>query len=192
NFGYARPSFGRTEEGRLLLACGNENGEVYLYDSIEENVSAGVFRFLGKASDTARRTIRTGWHASPALYDFDSDGRSELVIGNQCGGLEYFVSTQWTTVPPPPVSTEPVPPATAPSSVLAKITPNPFVSQLFIETEKGCGFDLLDMRGKRVRQGKLHAGRNTLPLETLPAGLYLLHISDMDGRESQNVKLIKR
>lgn len=191
NFGYARPCFGRDEDGRLLLACGNENGEVYLYDSIEENVS-GTFRFLGKACDTALRTLRVGLHASPSLYDFDNDGRTELIIGNQCGGLEYFGAPQWTTVRPEPVSVEPNLPVNVPCTILAKITPNPFGSQLFIETEKVCGFDLLDMRGKRVRQGKLHAGRNTLNLETLPAGLYLLHISDADSRESQKVKLIKR
>lgn len=191
NFGYARPCFGRDEEGRLLLACGNENGEVYLYDSIEENIS-GTFRFLGKACDTALRTLRVGLHASPSLYDFDGDGRTELFIGNQCGGLEYFGAPQWTTVRPTPVSSEPHLPMNGPCSVLAKVTPNPFVSQLFIETEKVCGFDLLDMRGMRVRQGKLHAGRNTLKLETLPAGLYLLRVFDAEGRESQKVKLIKR
>ena len=191
NFGYAKPCFWRDEDGRMLLACGNENGEVYFYDSIEENVS-GAFRFLGKASDTGRRTIRVGLHASPSLHDFDGDGRAELVIGNQCGGLEYFGATQWTPVRPTLVSAEPLLPVPAPTSILAKITPNPFISSLVIETEKECGFALFDMRGKLVRQGELPVGRTALNLETLSAGLYLLQLFDGNGREAQRIKLIKR
>lgn len=200
NFGYSRPSFYRSADGRILLACGSENGEVFLYDSIEGNWD-GRFRFLGKAgreafagaecSDFAYRTIRSGVHASPLLHDWDGDGYPDLVLGNQCGGLEYFSGMQWAVSDAGSVESGSETP-----SVWLQASPNPFRSRLRIEASRAGTFQVTGLDGRILHSGRLSRGETLLELGGLPPGFYLLRFrvfSVSGGKEkgAQVIKLLK-
>lgn len=188
NFGYSRPSFHKDREGKIILACGSENGEIFLYDSIEGNLD-GTFRFMGKAGretgafsqETAgtMKVLDVGVHAAPLLYDWDDDGFAELIAGNQCGGLEYFGGTQWEIT-----SGIDGMPFSGNDPGCASVYPNPFRSRIVVNIPAEGFFSISNLQGRKILQGKLSAGENALDLDILPQGLYLLHWQASPGLRS--------
>jgi len=73
--------------------------------------------------------------------------------------------------------------------------PNPVKDQLNIhvsgEESGALKASLFDMAGRAVKQVTLHAGMNTLSLNALPTGIYVVHVIMPDG-ETINEKLSKQ
>lgn len=161
NFGYSRPSFYKNREGEILLACGSENGEVWLYDSIAGNLK-GNFRYRGRAN------VKVGIHASPLLYDWNGDGFPELTIGNQCGGLQYLDGKEWQAQE---VRNEQKPPVYQPS---VYIFPNPAAHGFYARiTQKGL-YLLMDGRGRLLKRFAWSEGLHYVDISRLPSGIYFL------------------
>ena len=55
-----------------------------------------------------------------------------------------------------------------------RIYPNPFVSELCVETEEGGAAEVFTLSGHRVYQTPVSIGRNVLDLSHLPSGVYLM------------------
>lgn len=175
NFGYARPSFFQAEDGEIYLACGSENGEVFLYSGIRGNLD-GTFTYSGKmacaegsgegGAEAASRKLDVGIHAAPLLYDFTGDGLPELIVGNQCGGLQYFTSDAlsiWedaASAPPSP-------------KLDIKIYPNPVYSGFYLEVPCPGVFRLFDAGGRLVRRCHVEAGKQFMDMQGLEPGFYI-------------------
>lgn len=71
-----------------------------------------------------------------------------------------------------------------------KVYPNPTTSSLYVVTPQPGTYVLRNLMGQVVTQGQLSIGRNTLPMEALPAGTYLL-TSTVNGFSSQH-KVVKQ
>jgi hypothetical protein len=68
---------------------------------------------------------------------------------------------------------------------LLAVAPNPATTELTVNTEAlqaPLRYEILDLRGQRVRQGVLGASpRAVLPLGTIANGHYQLHVTDQHG-----------
>lgn len=167
NFGYSRPSFYKNRQGEILLACGSENGEVFLYDHISGNLQ-GSFRLLGKASENGRK-IKVGIHAAPLLHDWNGDGLPELTAGNQCGGLQYFDGKDWGVVPEEVKNEEK--PLQQPIPI---IFPNPAQNGFYARIPQKGIYRLLDGQGRVLKRFSWQEGLHYVDISRLPSGMYFL------------------
>jgi hypothetical protein len=73
------------ENGKNVLLVGTLFGNIYRYGNIDGNLN-GTFTKL----DSAFVNINAGAYASPTMADLDNDGKPELLVGNQAGGIYLF------------------------------------------------------------------------------------------------------
>lgn len=170
------------EAGDYRLFMGNEAGQVWVYDSIEGNLS-GAFRRLYSGLDE----ISEGRQSILAMADINSDGQPEIVVGNKRGGLALF--------------TAPVPSS---SHNLAEINnfecniwPNPATQRIFLSfsdvLNKEADFVLSDALGRIVFSQKLAQNNSnfSIDLPELADALYFASINQ-NGKIATYKILIKR
>ena len=182
NFGYSRPSFYKNRQGEILLACGSENGEVFLYGHISGNLQ-GNFRLLGKVAENGRK-IKVGIHAAPLLHDWNGDGLPELAIGNQCGGLQYFNGKDWQAMQEEATNVE------KPSSdnrQALTVFPNPTQNGFYAHILQQGIYRLLDGHGRVLKRFSWQEGLHYVDISRLSAGLYFLQSENRQATQ----KIIK-
>ena len=84
--GYAMP-YMYSDAGVTKLMVGSEIGNLYLYDNIDANI-LGTYNRV----DTTLFKINEGTRCAPVFEDITNDGKRDLFIGNQAGGLAFFNS----------------------------------------------------------------------------------------------------
>ena len=75
------------DAGITKLMVGSESGNLYLYDNIDGNV-LGTYNRV----DTTLFKLNEGTRSAPCFEDITNDGKRDLFIGNQAGGLAFFNS----------------------------------------------------------------------------------------------------
>lgn len=73
--------------GGYKLLCGSIGGHIYHYDNIEGNLS-GNFNLL----DTMVNSINAGPRSALSFEDINNDGKRDLFVGNQAGGVHFYNS----------------------------------------------------------------------------------------------------
>lgn len=191
NFGYSRPSFYKNAQGEISLACGSENGEVYMYGDISGHPQ-DLFRYLGRAAtvssaDTShRQKIRCGLHAAPLLHDFDGDGLPELIVGNQCGGLQYFDGKSLAVMTGEEATDNEI--SERPTQNGIRVYPNPTRNGFHIQLERKGNYLLFDLNGTLLKRFCWPEGTHSVDISRLPSGIYVLQ--EESGR-SIPYKIIK-
>ncbi len=91
--GYSTPFFYRKPTGETLLVCGSEQGKLFCFTRIDNNLD-GAFdendRLLDELLDTTDINLNRGMRTAATLADVDNDGLPEMAAGNFCGGIEFF------------------------------------------------------------------------------------------------------
>ena len=96
---YSTPTVFRTKEG-LMLMTGNDPGKLLIYDDLQNGITGAITEV-----DSSYGHLDMGNRSAPVLADLNNDGKYELIVGNQRGGLELlstefevgFVSTKPVT-----------------------------------------------------------------------------------------------
>ncbi len=83
--GYSAPAFFKVN-GVFHLLVGSSNGFFYHYTNIDSNLT-GAFTL----SDDSFQDIWEGIRSSVCIHDFDNDEEPDMVIGNYCGGLHFYI-----------------------------------------------------------------------------------------------------
>lgn len=91
-FGFATPCFFR-ENNVTKLICGNEQGKLFLYDNIDNNLN-GSFTlqnqfFIEQITDN-QYVINEGIRIGVAVGSLNNDAFPDMIIGNFAGGMAYF------------------------------------------------------------------------------------------------------
>lgn len=182
-FGYSAPVFVRSPTGKLLLMTGSALGVVRIYDQIEGNLD-GPFRLR---EDRYGR-IREGFRTRPALADINRDGKLELLLGNERGGLGLFA----TDLEGDPL-TRTAEPQTE-STFRVAIWPNPARDRIQVRLE-GTGeaepfeLQMLDAQGRLLRYWTLQGRLNEINVSNYPSGVYMIRIRC--GHASKTVRLLR-
>lgn len=71
-----------------------------------------------------------------------------------------------------------------------KVYPNPATDFINIEISQKSSYQLIDVNGKIVLQGKLGELENRIEISDKQAGIYFLNIAGLQKREKQTVKII--
>lgn len=84
--GFSTPCIYKNEHDSILLLSGAELGKIHLYDDIEESLS-GEFH----QRDTMFLNYLSGYYSSVSNADINNDGHQDFVLGNQRGGIHFFM-----------------------------------------------------------------------------------------------------
>ncbi|MEI7981182.1 MAG: T9SS type A sorting domain-containing protein [Bacteroidota bacterium] len=90
--GFSTPWFFRLPQGNTRLLVGSDEGRLYLFDSIDGNLS-GKFASsvnLYQLTGAAPPDTSFGWRTSCALALLSDPGKLDLIVGNFSGGLNYI------------------------------------------------------------------------------------------------------
>ena len=175
-FGYQVPFFYRDAQQRTILFCGNEQGTLCYYDSIDDNLD-GIFRLresaLLEGQGGELRRIAEGIRSAPAVADLNADGYPDMVVGNFAGGLTLFEGT----TPPPLAISQP------PHSSSVKVWPNPATDFFCFEVdEANKGFlYLYDLSGRQLLSRSVEASSIKQDISFLPPGLYVGRVVSEKG-----------
>jgi hypothetical protein len=155
--------------GRVLLA-GNAQGDLELYDSIDNNLS-GLFNLV----TSNYSGISTNKRSSVFAGDINSDGVNELLIGNYRGGFQIYDTTSngFSSIPclTPSVTKNP----------FIKVYPNPAKDLVKVVVQYdnpiSCSIQMFDLMGRRFNINPVLKS-NSFEINTIdiPTGIYLLEI----------------
>ena len=94
NYNGIFPTFGdMTGDGIDDLVLGNTKGTIAVYKNFapNNNVLPNFLFFTDSLSN-----VSVDKYSAPVVFDFNNDGKSDLLIGNQLGNLVYFQDTSTT------------------------------------------------------------------------------------------------
>ena len=165
----------------FLLFAGTEVGPLQVYTDIDGNLDGTFTLEYGNFGN-----LNEGDRSKPALYDLNSDGYFDLVVGNRRGGLSLF-STNLST--DGSVATSNVD-----RQLEGQIYPNPTSGMIRLDLPELGSFDpvqlqVFDAFGREIRSTRFFGNTIDIQLADLPAGLYLLRFES--GRKSGSAKVIR-
>lgn len=171
--GYSVPSFFKVN-GIFHLLVGSSSGYFYHYTQIDSNLT-GAFTL----SDESFQDIWEGIRSSLCVHDFDNDEEPDMVVGNYCGGLHFYIGdiTQSVKNQPPVIN--------------FKIFPNPSTGVFQIQlpedlVQQETVFTVFNQMGQKVLEQK---GAHFLDMTHFSDGFYLVHLNYRGSASYQ--KLIK-
>lgn len=165
--GYSTPFFFRGAEGAQELLVGSESGWIHHYNGIADSLD-GTWNLV----DSMWLDIREGGRTAVTLFDFDSDGDLDAVIGNFRGGLTYWRNDHITTGH---IAVEELD-----QNDLFRIAPNPASEAvnavLDMPLNAGMRMELWDGTGRLVQKVPVRSRRHTFGTKELPNGVYVLRL----------------
>lgn len=162
-FGYATPCFFE-KEGETYLFCGNEQGNILIYNEIDDNLT-GSFRCVGQVEETFQSRhygLIEGIRVAPAVADINGDNYLDLMVGNYAGGISYFEG-EMPIVQLDDFTVNPL-----------LIYPNPASVTFTLEARSVQEVALYDLSGRLVyHQTFQNESQIRVGVENLPAGFYV-------------------
>ncbi|MFZ4741596.1 MAG: FG-GAP-like repeat-containing protein [Bacteroidales bacterium] len=180
NYGYTTPCFFRTTTGETRLLVGNEEGKVYYYKNIDNNLTASftLADTLIQVANHAVYPINEGTRSGVAIADIDNDGYQDVFVGNAAGGLAYYKGSPLSILLAEEIKTA--------NTTDFNIYPNPANTDIYLQSldEKdklSYTIVITDMYGKQLYSGNYSdIDVIKIPIASLSNGVYFcnIHVSD--------------
>jgi hypothetical protein len=121
--------------------------------------------------------VHVGVRTRPAIADIDNDGKLEMVVGNERGGLNAFQTNLWLD------STSPVSEPGWASQM--EVFPNPARGVLHVQLgqEVQASLALISAAGQVVATAQSQEATAQISLQAVPAGVYFLQVT-ADGERA--------
>ena len=168
--GYSTPSFFRDDNQNTGLVVGSEQGVIYYYIDIDNNID-GKFtesNQLNSLLDTNNINFDRGMRTGAAICNLYSESNLEMIVGNYSGGLEYFngVANVLSDIRDNKIDE-------------LKIYPNPAKNNIIINIPETTGvvkITLYDIVGTEILSKEFNCSLKevTLNLSTLDNGIYFI------------------
>jgi hypothetical protein len=177
------------ENDSLMLYSGSQRGLTFKYLVNTDSLRSGSFAQL--SSDVLG--IKPGLRSNVSIADINHDGKNDYLCGNIRGGMMLFSDTAWriTSIP---TSIKNI----TDNNQQLQVFPNPSRDQVVCRlTGDGMGLSdavLYDMLGQNVSAPVNRGGENTITLTVrdLSEGMYIVRVTDVNGRSyQQKISVIK-
>ena len=173
--GYSTPKFFRTAEDETLLLVGSEQGKLYLFEDIDDNLE-GAFQASGRFEELFgfpatqnNRGMRTAVEVLPP----DDKGIHPLIVGNYSGGLEFINGTA-----------EVLPGILSPDNLHElRLSPNPTSNKVTIEIpsrlQQPLSVEVFTLSGELIRRYRkdMETPVFEIDLTGFNPGVYLLRLN---------------
>jgi hypothetical protein len=172
-------------QGKLQLLSPTNEGKLKAFTDIDSNIY-GSFTFT---QDNALN-IHIGHNLSGDVYDLNNDGKIDLVLGNQSGGITIFYGDGFVGIDNDHANFE------SSTKTQLKIFPNPTKGEfnlLLSDFEEGKAYQVkvFDLVGKLVFEKTILREMEQLDLSQQNKGVYFIQLHS-DGKVSKAEKLIMR
>lgn len=157
--------------GTYEFLVGSYKGTLFHYNNIDGNLT-GAFQLV----DSAYQNIKEPTKSSPAMNDVDGDGKYDLVVGNQSGGVVFYSQYLNNSI---------VENVNLNSKI--KVYPNPASDNLTIEFVNSQVLKLYSVQGELIELITIGCGVTNISIANLPSGVYCL--KTQSGFASKLVKL---
>lgn len=172
--GFSVPWIWENEQGKYELLVGSEAGEIFHYNDIENHLNDTfplVTKYFGDISEGSR--------LAPTLADLNYDGKLDLIVGNQRGGIALYET---------PLS-NPLENENNGFSSLFTLYPNPSGPKdevsITLPYTGDFHLEIFNLNGQLILQQNIRTQSvYTLFDPTLRQGLYLVRITDKGGKSS--------
>jgi hypothetical protein len=179
---HAVPFIGAIDDSKKeYLVIGSVYGKLYVYD-FEKGNTTGIYNML----DTSYHGFKPGPRSAPAATDVDGDGKYELVVGNELGGLTLYRQLFNVGVKDD-------------GTILAqvKVYPNPANDVLNLswsgEFADAVSLSLITATGQKVLTHTVPALQTSaqLNIRGLPSGVYYCVLQAAGNRATRPVTIIR-
>ena len=157
-YGFSTP-YVYAENNEINILIGSESGQIYHYRSVNNDLS---FNFELVSDDF--QNLSQGKNTALVYEDFTNDGKRDMFLGMQSGGLFYFVNDS--------VSSDL---EIIKDNYQLKIYPNPTNNYLTIETTNESQILIYSNIGHLIFDKKIY-GTSTLDISFLSTSYYLINI----------------
>lgn len=175
--GHSVPTMHLNNAGQRELLVGSEGGWIHHYDNIEGNVN-GTWNLV----DSMWQHVREGERTAVALHDFTGDGNKDAVIGNYRGGISFWRNDFGLSL-----SAE----GAAGADMAFTLVPNPADHAadvvLGIPLDKDTRVEVINELGQVLQSRALRSKRTALVVDDVPAGIYLVRVSNGAGKWSRRL-----
>ncbi|MEN9304143.1 MAG: hypothetical protein RL264_2572 [Bacteroidota bacterium] len=159
--GFAQPHFFK-KNNQTFLFLGAYDGKIRYYGPISSDFTLGFDLIQENLSGIGKEVKQ---YSTPTTADLDNDGKLNLFVGQDLGGILAFEEDENSTLSFENQQMD-----------LVKIYPNPFQNELEILINYATTYEIVSLQGSSVKNGQLLQGENKLDLNELANGIYLARI----------------
>ncbi len=149
-------------DGEYHLYVGSFSGAIYHYNNIDGNLS-GNFNLI----NGVEQNIFEGAKTALCIKDINDDQIPDMIIGNYCGGLNYFTGDTLTTN---------INENYASNNLLTY--PNPTKEELFVQSKINGEIKIYSVLGVLMLQEEKTTVNHRMDVSKLPAGMYILRLKN--------------
>lgn len=170
-WGYSAPALLTLSSGAKVLAAGSDQGVVRLFKVGKDlaNDFEEMPNYMNRAFNQGAYIKDWGARTYPAAADLNGDGLSDILLGNNRGGVHYM---------------EALPKSVGIAKVVSSffLAPNPTNGEITIFTETGAkiSFELIDINGRVLQMGNTFSGQSVALNSSLANGVYFLRINSSE------------
>ncbi len=188
-FGYACPHFFRNENREIRLFVGAENGYIYYYKNIDNNLN-GSFTLQDSmffVQNNNRYPIQEGIRTAPFCYPLTNDTFPDLFIGNYAGGIAHYKG-----ITPPSIHIGISEQKHSIHTNDIRLYPNPSQTTFTLESAEKIieKIEIIDILGKSMCTKNIHNVVSTHDISHLKNGVYIIKIQ-LNNKQITIKKLIK-
>ncbi|NBR15523.1 MAG: T9SS C-terminal target domain-containing protein [Crocinitomicaceae bacterium] len=142
---------------------GSYDGAIRFYDSIEGNLTSGS-SFNLRSTNFLGLQKELGTFSSCAVSDIDNDGKLNLFVGQDLGGIYHLEHLEGSSLNVTDLNQD-----------AFKLYPNPFTNYFIVESSReGESMIVFDVLGNHVQTFILQSGKNTINIGNASNGIYLV------------------